>query len=208
MNGEITFQDALESGVYILIPLALLLIAACVIWLKRVSAVRKELIPPGEIMARVRDYVIEGDLENARQLCQGSDSAAGEILSRGVSRIGYPIAEVANSMQEVLDVEDIKLETGLRWLKAIAVIAPLLGTIGTLTGMAIAFHAVAEDPGIFDGAMLCEMLSPTFITVISGLAVGIISLCFFTGLDGIVQKTQNRLAALCVEFLDLLNEPS
>ena len=208
MNYSITFWETVESGVYIMIPLAVLLIISLCIWARRFSVVSRELKPPYLLMERLRDYVIEGDLENARQLCENSESAAGQILLRGVSRIGYPIAEVANSMSEILEVENVKLEKGLRWLKAISVIAPLLGAIGTLIGVTIAFQSSTDEAGMFDGAILCELLSPTFITVISGLGVGIISLIALTALDGRVQKTQNRLSALCVEFLDLLNEPS
>lgn len=208
ITEELTFGDALESGVYIIIPLAVLLIVAIWIWGKRWKALRSEQQPPSLLMQRIRDYVLEGDIENAAQLCGSSVSAAARILSRGVSRIGYPIAEVANSMYEAEAVENISLEKGLRWLRAIAVIAPLLGALGTLIGVTIAFGNATDDAGMFDGAILCDLLSPTFITLICGLGVGIISLFLMTLLDGAIQKTQNRLSALCVEFLDLLNQPS
>lgn len=208
MNDSFTFWEAIESGVYIIIPLAFLLIVSLWIWCKRTSVVIKEQKQPAILMQKIRDYVIEGDLENATGLCRSSDSSAALILRRGVSRIGYPISEVADSMSEITAVEDVKLERGLGWLKAIAVIAPLLGAIGTLTGITVAFHNVTTGPDGFDNAILCELLSPTFITVAAGLGVGIISLVALTSLEGVVKKTQNRLSSLCVEFLDLLNEPS
>lgn len=208
MNEPITFADVLESGVYIIIPLALLFVATIWILCVRWKTVTSELQPPFTLMQRIRDYIVEGDIENARQLCENSDSGAARILTRGVSRIGYPIAEVADSIYEILNVENMKLEKGLRWLRAIAVISPLLGAIGTLIGCTIAFGNSTDEAGLFDGAILCNNLSPTFITLVCGLGVGIAALFAFTLLEGVVQKTQTRLSSLCVEFLDLLNQPS
>ena len=201
------FWNVIEAGTYIIIPLALLLIAALWIWLARVLKLRAESKPVAAFMQRIRDYVVEGDLENARQLCSLSVFPASKIINRGVNRIGSPISEVADAMNEQRDVEKIVLGKGIGWLAAIAVISPLLGAVGTLIGITYQFNEMTSDGVNFSFDVLSNALTQTLITFICGLGVGIIAIFFRTSLEGIRNKREQELCETSVEFLDLLNEP-
>ena len=201
------FWEILRSGVYFIIPLAVLLIAVVWIWWRRSYLIKKNLKGQDALMSRIRDYVIEGDLENAGQLCRLTDSPAARIIGRGVNRIGYSIREVSEAMAEIATIEKSDLGGGRSWLRVIAVISPMLGIIGTLLGITEIFFSMQDSAGVPD-SVICNMISPSLITVICGFAVGIISLVALTCLDGLVEKGSTSLTSLCVKFLDLLNEPA
>ena len=202
------FWDIIAAGVYVMIPLAILLIATVWIWIARSSSIGRSMNSADEIMHRLRDYIVEGDIENAAKICEGSDVPVGRIVRRGVERIGSPMYEVREAMREEEALESEKLKRGCRWIWWIAVISPLLGLGGTLGGMAVGFH-ILENSGLpGDFAQFTGIVWPTLITLISGLGVGIFALTAHTVLSGNISKTGLLLSDYSSRFIDLLNEPS
>ena len=130
-----TFWETIERGEYVMFALALLLIVIVCIWWVRGAALsgRKKRYPA--LMQRVRDHITEGDLENAHQFCEASDNSGSRMLCAGIRRIGRPMNEVRDAMADVAEIEKEKMARGSRWLRGIAVIAPLLGLGGTLVGI-------------------------------------------------------------------------
>lgn len=203
-----TFWETVERGEYVMIALAVLFIITIIVWWVRAAKLGKQRKSYPDLMHRVRDHVMEGDIDNARQICGSVDTPGAKVVETGLSRIGKSMLEVSSSMQESASIEKDAMTKGLRWLRFIAVISPLLGLGGTLVGIIDRLRDLGEVGPIVDLSMLCGAISPTIVTTVSGLGVGIFALVAMTCLDAKIDSSQRRLDELAAEFTDLLNEPS
>ena len=203
-----TFWDTVERGEYVMIALAVLLIIIICIWWVRSAKLGRQRKTYPEMMQRVRDHVMEGDIDNARQICEGISSPGARIVEKGLSLIGRPISEVISSMQEMSHIEKDSIGRGSRWLRLIAVVSPLLGLGGTLVGVIDRLRDLGEGGPTVDLSMLCAAISPTIVTTVAGLGVGIFSLIAFTGLEAKIDSSRRSVDEVEMEFIDMLNEPS
>ena len=202
-----TFWDTIERGEYVMFALAVLVIVIIVIWWVRGVALNRRKKTYHSMMQRVRDHVVEGDLENARQLCEVADSPGGRVICAGIHRIGRPMSEVKGSMNEVADIEKDEMAKGSGWLRSIAVISPLLGLGGTLVGIVDRLRDLGESGANIDTSAVCGALAPTIVTTVAGIGVGIFSLFALTCLEGTINSARRRLDEVSVEFTALLDEP-
>lgn len=203
-----TFWETVERGEYVMIPLAVLLIAVVCVWWVRTASLSRKKKGYADLMHRVRDHIEEGDLENARQLCVATDSPGARMVCAGVENIGKPMNEVRAAMSDVADIEKRDMNKGMRWLRAIGVITPLLGLGGTLVGMVDRLRDLGEEAVNVDTAAVCAALAPTIVTTVAGIGVGIFSLFALVCLEGSADSASRRLDEVGVEFTSLLNEPS
>lgn len=208
MSTNITFLEFLQGGVWMLVPISIFFLISLIISIVKLSELQKEQRPVSLMKQRLRDYIVEGDLENARQLCSSNPTAAGAILYKGVSHIGYPLHEIGRAMSETYETERIRLKRGTGWLKTMGIASILAGAFGSLTGIAIVFISISADAFIYDWPRILREIGVTLITFSAGLGVGLISLVLHKWLIGAVTKTLTMLKLMTVEFLDLLNEPS
>lgn len=207
LDSPVNFWEVIESGEYVIIALAVLLVAVFWIWLARYIHVNKLMKPTTDFMHRIRDFVIEGDLENARQIADSGRAPVCRIIGRGVRIIGRPMPELAAGIHEALNLEIMDMKKGLRWLWWGAVVAPLIGLGGSLAGISEALRRIAESGVPGDMGMLSEALFPTFWTLVAGLGVGVVSLTFFSSLSGHLDRAEKILSESGERFIDLLNEP-
>lgn len=202
-----TFWETVERGEYVMIGLAVLFIITIVIWWVRASKLRRERKTYPDLMHRVRDHVMEGDIDNARQQCESVGTPGARVVATGISHVGKSMLEVTAAMQEISQVEKENMTRGLRWLRCIAVVSPLLGLGGTLTGVIDRLRDLAEAGPMVDLSMLCGAISPTIVTTVAGLGTGIFALVAMTCLDAVVDKSARRMDELTSDFTALLNEP-
>ena len=203
-----TFWETIERGEYVMFALAAVLIVIICVWWIRSAALAKQKKKYSPLMHRIRDHVMEGDIENARQICEASDTPGARVAEAGLSRIGHPMAEVKSAIKDVSNIEKKRMSRGCRWLRALAVISPLLGLGGTLTGIIDRLRDLGESGVAVDIASVCGAIAPTIVTTVAGLGVGIFSLISLTCLEGTVFKARLRLDKIGKEICDLLNEPS
>ncbi|MCH5234125.1 MAG: MotA/TolQ/ExbB proton channel family protein [Muribaculaceae bacterium] len=203
-----TFWETVERGEYVMIALAVLFILSIIIWWVRSAKLGRDRKTYPDLMHRVRDHVIEGDIDNARQLCDTIATPGAKVVETGLSRVGKSMLEVTTSMQETALIEKDSMTRGIRWLRFIAVISPLLGLGGTLVGIIDRLRDLGELGPTVDLSMLCGAISPTIVTTVAGLGVGIFALVAITCLDARIDSSRRRLDELTVEFTDLLNEPA
>ncbi|MCH5242198.1 MAG: MotA/TolQ/ExbB proton channel family protein [Muribaculaceae bacterium] len=201
-----TFWETVERGEYVMIALAVLFILTIIIWWVRSAKLGKERKTYPDLMHRVRDHVMEGDIDNAHQLSGSLNTPGAKVVEAGLSRVGKSIPEIATSMHDTTSIEKEAMTRGLRWLRFIAVVSPLMGLGGTLVGIIDRLRDLGESGGA-DLSILCDAISPTIITTVAGLGVGIFALVAMTCLDAKIDKAQRRLDELSLEFMDLLNEP-
>ncbi len=196
------------DGGYIMIPLALLMIVSIYIFVERCIAISRASKDDDTFMKRIRDYVHEGDLESARQLCKQTDTPYARLILKGVSRIGRPMQDVLVAIEKTGNVEVAKLGKGFTWLSTTAAGAPMLGFLGTVTGMIEAFYALAMAGTGANIIVLSSGIYQALVTTVAGLIVGIIALFAYNFLVSRVNRVMTGLETKTMEFLDLLNEPA
>ena len=203
-----TFWETIERGEYVMFALAVIVIASVLILWIRSARLAGNRNATRKMMQKVRDYVVEGDVDNALQLCRATFSPGARVIASGLGKMGQPIAEVKDAMAETAEQESHNLSVGTRWLRTFAVVSPLLGLGGTLVGIIDRLRDMGESDVDVTTSMVCEALAPTIVTTVAGLGVGILALIFLTILEGRVGAATRRVEGLGNEFLELLNEPA
>ncbi|MDE5997539.1 MAG: MotA/TolQ/ExbB proton channel family protein [Muribaculaceae bacterium] len=196
------------DGGYIMIPLALMLIVSIYIFVERCLAISRANKEDSTFMQRIRDYVHEGDLESARQLCKKTDTPYARLILKGVTRIGRPMQDVLVAIENTGNIEVAKLGKGFTWLSTTAAGAPMLGFLGTVTGMIEAFYALAMAGTGANIIVLSSGIYQALVTTVAGLIVGILALFAYNFLVSRVNRVMTGLETKTMEFMDLLNEPA
>ena len=161
-----------------------------------------------DFMQKIKTFIHQGKIEEARALCQQTNSPSSRMIEKGISRIGRPMNDVLVAVENVGNIEVSKLEKGFSWLATTAAGAPMLGFLGTVTGMVQAFMALAGAGSSANVTVLSQGIYEALVTTVAGLIVGIIAMFAYNFLSSRVKKVMNKLERNTMEFMDLLNEPA
>ena len=197
---------ALKGGI-VLIPIVLLFIAALYIFFERWLTIRKASRVDPNFMRNIRDYVVSGNIEAARTLCRNTDTPIARMIEKGVMRIGKPLKNIEVAIENVGKLEIYKMEKNLATMATISGAAPMIGFLGTVTGMIRAFFELASNDNVV-ASDLAGGIYEAMITTAAGLAVGIVAYIAYNLLVALVEKVVYNMEATSVEFMDLLQEPA
>ena len=206
--AELNMWDLSLKGGVIMIPLLILSILAIYIFIERAVVIRKAAREDRTFMDRIKDYIHEGDVDAALNLCKKTDTPYARLIEKGITRLGRPMNDVLVAIENVGNLEVAKLEKGFPWLATAAAGAPMLGFLGTVTGMVRAFYNMASAGTSADITTLSGGIYEALVTAVAGLVVGIIALFAYNYLVARVDGVVNQLEAKTMEFMDLLNEPA
>ena len=206
--AELNMWDLSLKGGIIMIPLLILSILAIYIFIERAVVIRKAAREDRTFMDRIKDYIHEGDVDAALNLCKKTDTPYARLIEKGITRLGRPMNDVLVAIENVGNLEVAKLEKGFPWLATAAAGAPMLGFLGTVTGMVRAFYNMASAGTTADITTLSGGIYEALVTTVAGLVVGIIALFAYNYLVARVDGVVNQLEAKTMEFMDLLNEPA
>lgn len=199
--------DLLLQGGWSMIPIILLsILMVAVIW-ERVRALRRAQGDPDTLVRNVSDYVAAGDLHGATAYCRERNSPASRILQRGLERLGRPINEIKEAVQEAGRRETYALEKRMDLLASIAAIAPMLGFLGTVTGMIGAFRQIQRYEGLVNPSLLAGGIWEALVTTAAGLAVGLVALFAYNLLVGRIARLVNGFERVSSDFVDFLQAP-
>ena len=199
--------DLALKGGWIMIPILVLSVIAVYIFVERYFAIRKAAKTDENFMNRIKDYIHDGKIESALALCHSTDSPIARMIEKGVQRIGRPLSDINAAIENVGRLEVFKLERGLPALATAAGGAPMIGFLGTVTGMIKAFYDMSMAGNNIDVAILSSGIYEAMVTTVAGLTVGIIAYFAYNILVASIEKIVNGLEAYTTEFMDLLNEP-
>ena len=193
---------------YILIPLLLMSGYAIYIFVERFMTLRRASNDEKQFMSRIKDYVQDGKLDSAKNLCETTDSPIARMVDKGVSRIGKPMQDIKASIENVGKLEVSRLENNLSALATISGIAPMIGFLGTVLGMIKVFYDL-KNTGIKANFLeaLSEGIMMAMVTTVAGLIVGILAYFFYNFLVARVSKVVQNMEAHSIEFIDILEEP-
>jgi biopolymer transport protein ExbB len=199
--------DLTLKGGWIMIPIAGLSVIAVYIFVERYFAIRKASKTDENFMNRIKDYIHDGKIESATALCRSTDSPIARMIEKGIQRIGRPLNDINAAIENVGRLEIFKLERGLPALATAAGGAPMIGFLGTVTGMIRSFYDMTMAGNNVDVQVLSSGIYEALVTTVAGLVVGIIAYFAYNVLVANVEKIVNDLEANTTEFMDLLNEP-
>ncbi len=207
-GGVLFFLDLLLKGGFWLVPIAALSIVAIYIFVERFRTIKRASNHPLEFMDKIKNLVLEGDINGAKLVCSQTESPIAKMIEKGVHRIGSPLKNIEASIENVGKIEIYKLEKNLSLLATIAGAAPMIGFLGTVTGMIQAFIAIAQEEGSVSPKLLSTGIYEAMITTAAGLVVGIIAYLGYNFLVARVQKVIHNMEYTSIDFIDLLQEPS
>lgn len=207
-EAEINVIDLAFKGGWIMVVLLLLSLMACYIFIQRLMVIRRAGREDETFMNRIKDYIHEGKVDSALNLCRSTNTPSARMIEKGITRLGRPMNDVLVAIENVGNLEIAKLEKGFPLIATTPAGAPMLGFLGTVTGMVRAFFDMANAGTNVDVSLLSGGIYEALVTTVGGLVVGIITLFAYNYLVSQVDNVVNKMEARTMEFMDLLNEPA
>jgi biopolymer transport protein ExbB len=195
------------AGQIIIMVLFVLLMVASYIYFERIFAIKAASKIDANFMNQIKDHVTNGKIDSAQVLCAQINTPVSRLISKGISRIGKPLADINTAIENAGRLEVYGLEKNVSVLATISGAAPMIGFLGTVIGMIIAIFELANAGGTIQMDVLASGLYTAMTTTVAGLIVGIIGYIAFNHLVVRTNKVIHQMEANSVEFLDLLNEP-
>ncbi len=196
------------AGLIIIGLLFLMLFVALFIYFERLSAINEAAKTDPNFMMQIKQYIKSGNLEGAMMLARQANTPVARLIAKGISRIGKPLDDINKAIENAGKLEVYQLEKNVSILAMIAGAAPMLGFLGTVIGMILAFHNMATSGGKIEISSLAQGIYTAMTTTVAGLIVGIVAYLFYNHLVVKTDKIVHIMEANAVEFLDMLNEPA
>ncbi len=200
--------NSLVESSYVMVPIILLSFVAIYIFVERMLTLRRTRMDPELITERIRDYVQSGDIVGARSYCAQQSTPITRILKQGLERLGRPIAEIQEAVHSAGKYEAFELSKRIDLLATIAGVAPMLGFLGTVTGMIKAFKEIQSLQGNVNPSVLAGGIWEALISTAAGLIVGILAVFFYNFVLGKINRAVHNMERSATDFIDLLQEPA
>jgi biopolymer transport protein ExbB len=205
---RLSFWDLTLKGGPIMIPIALLSILGMYIFIERFILIGRASKEDTNFMNNIRDFMHNGRLDSALSLCQNNNTPIARMIEKGLQRHGRPLGDINAAIENVGSLEVAKLEKNISMLATVSGAAPMLGFLGTVTGMVKVFYDMSVAGNNLDIQLLSGGIYQAMVTTIAGLIVGIIAYFCYNILVAKIHKIVFMLQFRATEFMDLLHEPA
>ncbi len=195
-------------GGWLMLVLLILSFIAIYIFGERWWAIHKAQKIDKDFMDEIHDLIREGKIKSARALCAKSDSPIARLIEKGIERLGRPLPDIQAAVENTGNVEVARLEKNLPMLATIAGGAPMIGFLGTVTGMIRAFFNMAQAGSNVDITLLSGGIYEAMLTTVGGLFVGIIAYFGYNFLTSRISDLVFKMESNTIEFMDMLYEPA
>lgn len=206
-QDSLSLLDLIVGGGIIMIPIGILSILTVFYFFERFLAIKKASKIDANFMNNIKDYIHNGNIDAAKALCRNTPAPAAKMVEKGVGRIGRPIKEIEEAMENVGALEISKLEKNISVLSLIGRISPIFGFIGTIAGVIKIFHDISLTDNISIG-VISTGLYQKMITSASGLVIGLLAFIGYFIINTMLDKTIHKMQETSLQFIDLLQEPS
>ena len=205
---RVSLLDTMMRGGWVMIPIFLLSILTIYLFVERLLVLRKAKADPIAITDKIRAFIHSGDVRGAIRFCDTENKPITHILKVGLERLGRPIGEIQDAVQAQGRYEAFELEKRIDLLANVAGIAPMLGFLGTVTGMIRAFQQIENLQGNVNPSVLAGGIWEALITTAAGLIVGLIAYFFYNWLLNRINRMVNDMERTTSDFIDLLQQPA
>lgn len=211
IEKSITILDLILSGgigsQIIMLALLVLLSYAMFVFVERMISILQATKVDAHFIQNLRRYMLQGDIKEAEQFCAQTSLPIARILQRGVQKVGRPMEEINKSIENLGKLEVFRLEKNISHVATIASVAPMIGFLGTVIGMILAFHQMASVGGKIDLELLSTGIYTAMTTTVGGLIVGIIAYLFYNILVARIDKAVHKIETAVNDFTELLDQP-
>ena len=210
VSQEMNFSliEMATKGGWLMIVLLILSIMAIYIFGNKWWLIRKAGKIDKNFMKDIHDMIHEGRIKSAIALCQKYDSPVARLVEKGIERIGRPLQDIQTAVENMGNVEVARLEKGLPMLATIAGGAPMIGFLGTVSGMIQAFFRMSTAGNNIDITLLSGGIYEAMVTTVGGLFVGIIAYFGYNFLTSQISNLVFKMESTTIEFIDMLHEPA
>jgi biopolymer transport protein ExbB len=198
--------DLVAKGGWVMIPIAFLLISALFLIIERYLLIRSQTKVEANLIDNVRDMVMQGNIKSAESFAKNQRTSMGRVFEKAIGRVGAPMKEIESTIETVGQIEIGRLERNLGYLGIIAGIAPMLGFIGTISGIIRIFYDISLTDNISVG-IIAGGLYEKMITSGAGLIVGVIAYTGYHLLNMMIERFTLKLEMNAFEFLEVLQKP-
>jgi biopolymer transport protein ExbB len=205
---SISFFDLMVEGGILMIPILVLFFLSIYVIAERWSAIGRSNTDTDAFLVSIENLLKAGKQNEAMQYCDSFDKPLARIIKAGIKRLGRPIRDIEDAIDNAGKKEIFYLEKKMNWLATIAGVAPLLGFTGTVTGMIEAFMDIQSLQGNVNPSALAGGIWEALITTAAGLMVGLIAFGFYNFLLGKINRSIFELENASADFMDLLQTPS
>jgi biopolymer transport protein ExbB len=203
-TSSMSVLDMMMKGGWLMIPLLLLSIITVFLFFDRYSYIKAHDKSDHQFFNKLKELIKDGKTETALKMCNTVDTSESRILAKGIANLGKPVREIYDQMEMEGKLEVYKYESNLYFLGVIAGIAPMLGFIGTISGVIKIFYNISKADNI-SISLISGGLYEKLITSGVGLFVGIIAYIFYHFLNNKIDKMTQRWEYRSVRFIDLIN---
>ena len=210
ISQEMNFSliEMATKGGWLMLVLLLLSIMAIYIFGNKWWLIRRAGKIDKNFMKDIRDLIHEGKIKSALALCQKYDSPVARLVEKGIERIGRPLPDIQAAVENMGNVEVARLEKGLPMLATIAGGAPMIGFLGTVSGMIQAFFRMSTAGNNIDITLLSGGIYEAMVTTVGGLFVGIIAYFGYNYLTSQISNLVFKMENATIAFIDMLHEPA
>jgi biopolymer transport protein ExbB len=198
--------DLLLKGGFVMVPILVLSLLAVYLFVERYLYIQSVSRMDPNFLSQIRDRLRDEDIKGAMDVCRYSKFPIARLIEKGLTRIGSPIRDVENAIENSARIEIYQMEKNLTILGAIAAIAPMFGFLGTVVGMIQAFYNISIAGDISIGTIASGIYTK-MVTSASGLIVGVMAHIFFTYLNTMIERNINKMEVTAIEFMDILHKP-
>ncbi|GAB4030670.1 MotA/TolQ/ExbB proton channel family protein [Spirosoma gilvum] len=199
--------DLVAKGGWVMIPIALLFFAALYLIFERYFVIRSQSKTDANFIDNIRDMVAQGNIRSAESFAKNQRTAMGRVFEKAIGRIGSPIREIESTIETVGQIELSRLERNMGYLGIIAGIAPMMGFIGTISGIIRIFYDISLSDNISVG-IIAGGLYEKMITSGAGLIVGVIAYTGYHLLNMMIERFTLALEINAFEFIEVLQKPT
>jgi biopolymer transport protein ExbB len=204
---SMSFWDLFTSGGWLMWVLLVLGGVAIFLFVERFVAIWKSSKMEMNFMNRIRDRISEGSIDLALDACKRTDTPIARMVEKGIERIGRPMSEIQNAIENQANLEVSRLGAGLPYLAMISGGAPMIGFLGTVVGLVQAFMAMENMGGTVDISVLAGGMYVAMLTTVGGLVVGIPAYFGYNYLVARIDRLIFKMEANSIAFMDILNRP-
>ncbi|MGM0607316.1 MAG: MotA/TolQ/ExbB proton channel family protein [Candidatus Muiribacteriota bacterium] len=199
-------MDFIFRGGFMMFPLLVCSVLAVAIFIERLVYLNKTRLDSESLMARIREVMEAGKIELAVHTCKRADTPLSRILLAGIQNFNKSKENVKNAIEQASLEELPQLEKYVPALGTIAQIAPLIGFLGTVTGMIKSFNVVAAQGLGNDPTALAGGIAEALITTATGLSIGIPTFVVYNYLTNRIDKFLMEIERRSMEITNIIHK--
>ncbi|MDO8587285.1 MAG: MotA/TolQ/ExbB proton channel family protein [Armatimonadota bacterium] len=206
MGWLVNAYDFLCQGGLVMAPLMACSIISLAVTIERFTAIRTATIDSEALTNRVQEHLLEGETRQALKQCEHAAGLVGNVLASALRLRVLNPNSMERAMQEEASKRTPELRKRLSWLDTIITIAPLLGLLGTVTGMIGAFHVISTKQGMSAPTAITGGVAEALIATAAGLIIAIGTLIGYNSLNERVSSVISDAEARANQLINIIGE--